>query len=384
MAGKKDSISLLCVGDIMPGGVLPYQDRYMAGDVLDYMRQFDLRIGTLECGVGTDLPFDEVKFRDDMSNIYVRNEDLFRLQELDINVVTLANNHAFDLGLAGYENAVRQLDQLGIQYCGAGHNREEAGRPAVVRIKGKTLAFLGCMIDPPCVRMYHVASETDFGVFQVGIEELVKTVAELKTQYDYVFVLPHWGVEHTYYPPVDCKQQAMRLIDAGADAVIGSHPHLVNPVVRYKGKYIYYSMGNFLFPDKCIQAPRPMYYPASAEECHALKRVWTYPYRVQGPVVAVWRGRNRIGMMVELQLGRRKRIASRYRLTQLTAENVLMAYSSCLFRLRMRVLGVLMKLPRYYIVRRLLISKYNLFSGVLDKSKACNIAVEAEDYEHIG
>lgn len=368
-------------GDIMPGGVLPYQNRFIDNDVLAYMQQFDLRVGTLECGVGTNIPFDKVKYNDDMSNVFVRNEDLFRLKELDINVVTLANNHAFDLGLEGFENAVRELDQMGILYCGAGHNIEDAKRPAVVKIDGKTYAFLGCMIDPPCVRMYHVASENDYGVFQASIGYIEKTIIELKGQYDFVFVLPHWGFEHSYYPPVENKEWAYRMIDAGADAVIGSHPHIINPIVKYRDKYIYYSMGNFLFPDKCMQPPRPMYYPLNAEEYHSLRRVWTYPYRIKEPVVAVWKPQNRIGIMVELETSNNNRILSQYKLTQLTSNNELKAYNSKLFRLRVLFWGLMMKLPHYGFVRRVLVSKYNFIGNMLNASKAFSVNVVAEYYE---
>ena len=376
-------MKILFVGDIMPGGVLPYQEQYIDNELLSYMHSFDLRIGTLECGVGTNLPFDKVKYNDDMSNVFVRDEDLFRLKEMDINVVTLANNHAFDLGLDGFENAIRQLDKLGIKYSGAGHDIEEARRPAVVKIEGKTMAFLGCMIDPPYVRMYHVATENDYGVFQVSIDYLCKSIAELKKLYDYVFVLPHWGVEHSYYPPVDNKVWANKIIDAGADAVIGSHPHIINPVAKYKGKPIYYSLGNFLFPDKCMQVPRPMYYPSTLDECKSLKRVWTYPYRINEPVVAVWRGKNRIGMMAEIKAKRKKTISGCYKLTQLTSDNELKKYYSMIFRLRFCVLGVLMKLPYYKFIYRCLQSRYNIVARILNRSKACNIDVVADNYENI-
>ncbi len=374
-------MNILFFGDIMPGGVLPYQEQYIDNELLSYMHSFDLRVGTLECGVGTNLPFDQVKYNDDMSNVFVRDEDLFRLKEMDINVVTLANNHAFDLGLKGFENAIQQLDKLGVKYCGAGHDLEEAKRPAVVEINGKTIAFLGCMVDPPCVRMYHVASGKEYGVFQVGIDYLCKTISELKKIYDFVFVLPHWGIEHSYYPPVCCKEFAYNMIDAGADAIMGSHPHIVNPVVKYKGKPVFYSLGNFLFPDKCMQVPRPMYYPSTSDECNSLNRVWTYPYRIKEPVVAVWRGKNRIGMMAELRIDNNERIRSRYKLSQLSPDNILKSYSSLLFRFRFLLLGLIMRLPHYGFIRRCLTSRYNVIASFFNKTKVCNIDVVANNYD---
>lgn len=372
-------MNILFLGDIMPGGVLPYQDKYIDDDLLLYMRSFDLRVGTLECGVGTDISFDKVKMARTMGIVYVRNEDLFRLKEMGINVVTLANNHTFDLGLEGMENAQRQLDAMGIKYCGAGHNIEEAKKPAVVDFDGRTIAFIGCMIDVPSPVMFHKATNTDYGVYQLGIDRLEKHITEVKQQYDYVFVMPHWGEEHSYYPPAYCKECAKRMINAGADGIIGSHPHIVNPVSSYKGKPIYYSLGNFLFPDKCMKVPRPMYYPATREECKSLKRVWTYPYRIKENVIAVWHGQNRIGMMAELRLSRKK-VLHRERLTYLTADNVLYQYWSNLFLCRFKIIGEVMKLPKYGFVRRCSLSRFNLLGRAMNKLSTFNIPVQAEQY----
>lgn len=358
----------------MPGGVLPYQAKYIDEEVLSYLQQFDLRVGTLECGVGSNIPFDEAKMSKTQSIVYVRNEDLWRLKEMNINVVTLANNHAFDLGLEGMENAMYQLNELGIKYFGAGHNIEEARKPAVIEREGKTMAFIGCMMDVTIPTVFHKATKTEYGVYQASIEELEKEIAKAKKQYDYVFVMPHWGEEHSYNPPAYCKAYAKRMINAGADAIIGSHPHIINPVVKWGGKKCYFSLGNFLFPEKCMQVPRPMYYPESEKEYHSLKRVWTYPKSIDEPVVAVWKPKNRIGMMVEMKVN--DKIKSRYHLTCLTADNVLHCYSSLIIRMRMAFWAILMHLPKYYLVLRLYNHRYNLLRRAVDKLPAFNIPVK--------
>lgn len=364
---------VLFLGDIMPGGVLPYQEKYIDEELLTYLRQFDLRVGTLECGVGESLPFDEVKLADDMSVVVSRNCDLIRLKEMGINVVTLANNHAFDLGLKGLENVFIQLNMLGIKYCGAGHNIEEAKKPAVIKYKEKDIAFIGCMINPSWVRMYHVATETDYGVYQVSIDTLEKDISDAKQKYDKVIVLPHWGEEHKYTQRGKMKEYAKRILAAGADCIIGSHPHVINPVVSWNGKKCYFSLGNFLFSDMCMQVPRPMYYPASKEEFLSLKRVWMYPYRVEEPVLAVWKPKNRIGMMVEMEIG--DKIRSRYRLTCLTADNVIRHYHSFLVRLRMRFWALLMHLPNYNFINRVYNNHRNFLRKAVDKLPAFNVPV---------
>ena len=369
-----NNCKMVFLGDIMPGGVLPYQNKYIDDDVLSYLRQFDLRVGTLECGVGDTYPFDKVKNADDMSMVFSRNSDLVRLKEMEINIVTLANNHAFDLGLKGFENVIIQLDNLGIKYCGAGHNIIEARKPAVVDCKGKKIAFIGCMIKPSWVRMYHMASETEYGVYQVSIETLEKDIKEAKQNSDYVIVLPHWGEEHKYLQRGKMKEYAKRILAAGADSIIGSHPHVINPVVSWNGKKCYFSLGNFLFSDICMQEPRPMFYPASKVEMMSLKRMWMYPYRIEEPVVAVWKPRNRIGMMVEMEIG--ERIRSRYRLTCLTTDNILRHYNSFQVRLRMKFWALLMHLPYYNFIARVYNSHFNYLRKVVDKLPAFNVSVE--------
>lgn len=375
------NMKLVFCGDIMPGGVLPYQETYIDENLLSYLRHFDLRIATLECGIGTNIPFDNQKMDSNKSIVYARNEDLFRLHEMDINVVSLANNHAFDLGLEGFENTISKLDNMGIRYCGAGHNLQEAKRPAVINMGGKQIAFIGCMLDYPRPVIFHVATDNSYGVYKVNIDILMKDIMDAKQKYDYVVVMPHWGIEHSYYPPRWCKECGYKMLEAGADLVIGSHPHIINPVIKHHSKYIYFSLGNFLFPDKCMQPPRPMYYPSSSTELKSLKRVWTYPSKIKEAVVAVWRGRNRIGMVAEIILNNRNKLKGSYKLVLLDANNNLHLYKSILYRFRLNILAALIHFPYYSKIRRLLESKYNILGKFLDRNKIFNVPVQAEEYE---
>ena len=374
-------MNLVFCGDIMPGGVLPYQKTYIDNNLLSYLRHFDLRIATLECGIGTNIPFDNKKMDNNKSIVYARNEDLFRLKDLDINIVSLANNHAFDLGIEGFENTIHQLDNMGIRHCGAGHNLSEAKKPAVINMEGKSIAFIGCMLDYPKPVIFHVATENDYGVYKENIDSLITDIMDAKKKYDYVIVMPHWGIEHSYYPPAWCKKCGYKMLEAGADLVIGSHPHIVNPVIKHNGKYIFFSLGNFLFPDKCMQPPRPVYYPSSLTELKSLKRVWTYPSGITEPVVAVWKGRSRIGMTAEITLNNRKVFEGSYKLVLLDKTNHLHFYDSLLYRFRIKLLAALLHFPHYNKIRCLLESKLNIFGKILDKNKIFNVPVQAEEYK---
>ena len=102
-------VKILAVGDIMPGGVLPYQDKYITSDLLKYMKGFDFRIGTLEAAIGSNLSYDPVKMSGRQNIIYARDEDFFRVKEMGFDVVSLANNHVWDLGEEGLRNTIKIL-----------------------------------------------------------------------------------------------------------------------------------------------------------------------------------------------------------------------------------------------------------------------------------
>lgn len=132
-------MKILFVGDVMPGGVLPYQKRYIDEALKEYMEGFDLRIGTLECAIGTHIPPAPEKLKENGGNnnvCFARDEDFFRIKELGFNVMSLGNNHSFDLGESGLKNTIRRLEENGIGYMGAGMNKQEAAKPYVIEQEG--------------------------------------------------------------------------------------------------------------------------------------------------------------------------------------------------------------------------------------------------------
>ena len=313
---------LFFCGDIMPGGVLPYQTSYIDSDLLRFMSQFDFRIGTLECAIGNGLPYDEVKMRGRMNIIYARNEDLFRIKEMGFDVVSLANNHVWDMGEDGLRNTMRQLDELGIQYCGAGMNIEEASRPAVVKRDGATVAFLAyCMYNNPWLGYVETADSGKAGVCPLDIDRVVEDIREAKRNYDKVIVLPHWGKENSYKPMSETIDMAKRMIKSGADAIMGSHSHQVQPLVRLHGIPVCFSMGNFLFPDFYMQPPRPMWYPDAMTDLMGIPNVEHYDFPVKEYVKRVWEPVSRYGRAVGLTIGERGMTVDSY-FTHTSLQNI--------------------------------------------------------------
>lgn len=143
-----------------------------------------------------------------------------------VDIVNLANNHVWDYGVVGLQDTIAYLDAAGIKHVGAGETEEAAAEPAIIEVKGKKIGFLGFYFDGG------------------NVEE---SVAYLKQKADLVVVNFHWGTERNNYPDFYQVDLAHKAIDAGADLVIGHHPHVLQGMERYKGGVIAYSLGNFIF-----------------------------------------------------------------------------------------------------------------------------------------
>lgn len=304
---------IIGVGDIMPGGILAgVNDGYISQDVLEVIQNADIRVGTLETAIGNEPNFNEEKMKRKADVIYARDEDVKKLKQLSIDIVSLANNHYFDLGLDGARHTIQLLDELGIEHIGAGNNIQEASAPAVKVINDKKVAFLA-FCDGQYTGWCPFATETKPGVNPMNDDYVVSEIKKYKKQNDYVVVMPHWGREHTWVTTPRVYKMAKKMIKAGADLVFGSHPHRVQPVVNYKQASVAFSMGNFLFPDRLIVKPRSTYYPENPIDLTSLPVTDEYPF-VECLTYKKWKPLARIGMIVESELESNKALSS-YKLT---------------------------------------------------------------------
>ena len=192
-------VNIIAVGDIMPGGLLCDSNLpCINDDVLNVLLKGDIRCGTLECAFGNEPTYDEAKVADRGNVIYAKDSAVKRLKELHVEIVSLANNHFYDLGIAGAEHTIELLDSEGILHCGAGKNLEEAGKPVVVEINDKTIAFLAfCDTDYNNVFYCTYATENSPGVNPMTSDYVAEEIKRYSAIYDYVVVLAHWGKEHT-------------------------------------------------------------------------------------------------------------------------------------------------------------------------------------------
>lgn len=358
---------LVFLGDIMPGGVLHYKNDFASDEIKSYLNGFKYRIATLETAIGDDSNFDSEKMKGRMNIIYSKNSDISKVIELNINIVSLANNHVFDLGVDGFKNTIAILEKNNILYCGAGLNIEEASRPVIINSSGQSTAiFAYCMYGTKYIGHVPLATKNHHGINPLDIDRAINDIKKAKEKFDTVIIMPHWGREYTYFPLPECKAIAYKLIDAGADAVIGGHTHQIQPVIKYKGKPIYFSLSNFLFPDYYIQPPRPMWYPNEEYDRRELKKIYHYPLKTDIPVNLIWRDNARISIMAEINTRNLKNIS--YKLSYLDTNNILMFLdknTSSKKRSILTTIGFIVKFRFYKQALGIYYSKLNFFRRVL-------------------
>lgn len=168
------------------------------------------------------------------------------LQEMGIDVVTVANNHALDYGTEALTDTFQTLDDAGIAYVGAGNDLERASRPYVTKIGEKTFGFLAASRVIPEVS-WNIDNKQPGMLCTYDSAELCEAIRKTKESCDYVVVYVHWGIERENTPQDYQRQLGKAYIDAGADLVIGAHPHVLQGIEYYNGKPIVYSLGNYIF-----------------------------------------------------------------------------------------------------------------------------------------
>ncbi len=161
-----------------------------------------------------------------------------------IDTVSLAGNHFGDQGQVGMKYSLDWLKQNGIATCGAGEDIYEAHKPAIIENDGLKFAFLSYNEVPP--QEYGASTETA-GTAWMEIPPMQEDIAKATLEADVIIVVMHAGAEYTVEPTIQQQDFAHAAIDAGADLVLGSHPHIVQPTEKYNDKLIVYSMGNFIF-----------------------------------------------------------------------------------------------------------------------------------------
>ena len=188
---------------------------------------------------GTPAPDKQFTFR-------IPPERVSMMHELGIDIVTIANNHTLDYGEDALVDTCTTLENAGILYVGAGANMDRAKQLETIEVRGRTIGFLAASRVYPDTSW--VANSKKPGMVSGYDPSILLTEIEAAGEYcDYLVVYMHWGIERDEKPQEYQRTLGKQLIDAGADLVIGSHPHVLQGIEYYQGKPIVYSLGNFIF-----------------------------------------------------------------------------------------------------------------------------------------
>lgn len=176
------------------------------------------------------------------------------LSDMGVDIVSLANNHTFDFGETGLQDTLEALHTAGIPYVGAGQNSKEAMAPVYFIAGDMKIAFIAATqierLDNPDTRG---ATEALSGVFRCwNPEKLCEAVTEAKKVSDFVVVYIHWGTENESEQDWAQLDQAPKIAEAGADLIIGAHPHCLQGITYHGNVPVIYSLGNFWFSSRQV------------------------------------------------------------------------------------------------------------------------------------
>ncbi|HEY5506700.1 MAG TPA: CapA family protein, partial [Coriobacteriia bacterium] len=281
------TVTLLAVGDLMcstdqlakgaSGG--NYDFRPAFAPVASLIRSADLAFGNLETTLRSTAPFHGYPaFRSPRAYA-----DAAKWAGFD--VLTTANNHALDGGATGVRYTAAYLGKLGIAHTGT-----DKDGPAIVTHDGVRIAVLAYTYATNGIHSPFAGA-----VNRIGLARMKAAIAAVRPKADLVVLCLHWGTEYSPTPEAATRSMARSLIDAGADLILGSHPHVVRPVATYKGHYIVYSMGNFIsgmsgtYKDLGIMVSATVAKHGDATKIASLKVIPVYRDRTSGAGHATYR-----------------------------------------------------------------------------------------------
>lgn len=247
---RPDEITISLTGDIMLSrGVQRYLEEYGYDypyeDVSELFLQDDLTIGNLECPI-TDNGNNANKakrflFKADKDNAAA-------LKRAGFDCLNLANNHTMDYMSSGLHDTMACLDEQGLAYVGASENAA-LKKPYIFEKHGIRVGVLAYSALPAEGYFFNKDKPTIQYISTMDFSGMEEDIAAAEC--DFLIVYFHWGIEYQPYKSDTQELIAKKAIDLGADFVVGAHPHVLQEPELYKDKYIYYSLGNFIF-DKQI------------------------------------------------------------------------------------------------------------------------------------
>lgn len=243
---QEEHVTVCFTGDVLldRGVRLQIENKGIAhlfDSVAPVLQSADATIINLECPVTSSISPIHKKFI-----FRAEPEWLPAIHKAGVTHAALANNHSLDQGYQGLEDTNQHLTANRIIPIGYGDTQCLACQPTFIRKKGIEIALFNSVLLPLENWVY---LEDKNGICQATVDALVEEIQTLKKEKPdcYIVAMLHWGVEYQQLPTPFQRREAHRLINAGTDLIIGHHPHVIQEEEFYKGKAIFYSLGNFVF-----------------------------------------------------------------------------------------------------------------------------------------
>ncbi len=241
---KKDSFLISFLGDIS------LNNRYESIKISPFKRinkvlsKSAFVVGNLEAFLEGSEGFNLEK----MPFLYCSKNAYKWLSDLNLCLVSTAHNHVYDNFDSGYKNTEDYLEKINVEKVGSSLFEELEGFAVIQKWQNQSIAFLNyCHSNTN----FKKPNNTNIHLSIYQKDKIIRNIIEYKKKVDLIILLLHWGgdSDYGYFPTQNQMTDAHKFIDVGADAIIGHHAHCIQPVERYKGKPIYYCLGNFCFDD---------------------------------------------------------------------------------------------------------------------------------------
>lgn len=274
---RSENASILIAGDWAPirtfAPIIENKPESIYGDLLSVIRSADLCVANLEAplsDIGTPVSKSGAVFKGEKRHIQ-------GLACVPFDAVTLANNHVFDFGLDAFKETLAVLDDTHIRHTGAGMDLDEAIKPLVLEANDITIGIINFSEGEDLTH----AADSKPGVMGWQIDRVNQAVRELKKQVNLVLAISHCGLEYVPFPPPYVADTFRELARAGADLVIGHHPH-VPQGISFEGQVpICHSLGNFVFYQETQLKFRKLGYMVKAQaDKDGLASFEVIPYQI--------------------------------------------------------------------------------------------------------
>lgn len=224
----------------------------ISADLMEQMRSADVFMVNNEFTYttrGEPTPNKTYAFRSKPENVKI-------LSDMGVDIVSLANNHSYDYGEISLLDTLETLEDAGIPYVGAGRNLEEASKSVSFIKNGIKVTYLSATqierLDNPDTKGATENSAGTFRCWDKKLQDLLNAIEKAKSEGGFVVVYMHWGTENTDVLDWAQLDQAQKIAQAGADLIIGDHPHCLQQFAKVEGVPVIYSLGNYWFNSKTV------------------------------------------------------------------------------------------------------------------------------------